>query len=187
LEGANSQDSSKEDFMRTILCGLILLASMTLTAADKLQPLNVKVGLWEMSETVTTSGEMPIPPEVLAKLTPEQRAKLEAQMKSNSGGHTRTITYKSCLTKEQLEKAPSFMEKKNCNMTVLRSSSSQADVQGVCTDRSVTTHLKLHIEALNPENTRMAGEVTVNGDGHTMNSHANFTGKWVGPSCGDTK
>lgn len=172
--------------MRTLLCRLILLAPMTLSAANKLQPLNVKVGQWEMNQTMTTSGEMPIAPELLDKLTPEQRARIEAHMKANSGSHTRTSTYKSCLTKEQLEKGPTFLDKSTCNWTVLNSSSNRADLKGVCTDRSVKSNMTLHIDALTPESTRMSADVIVNGDGHTMNLHATFTGKWVGPVCKNT-
>jgi hypothetical protein len=39
--------------MPTTLCGLALLTSMNVLAANKIQPLNVKVGLWEVSQTVT--------------------------------------------------------------------------------------------------------------------------------------
>jgi hypothetical protein len=63
--------------MRNVLLGIVLLLSLTVMAADKIQPLNVKLGLWETTHTTTTSGQMPIPPEMLAKLTPEQRAKME--------------------------------------------------------------------------------------------------------------
>ncbi|HTE88846.1 MAG TPA: hypothetical protein VK639_07845 [Terriglobales bacterium] len=70
--------------MRTILAGLVMLSSVTVWAADKLQPLNVKTGLWETTTTRITSGEIPIPAEMLARLTPEQRAKMEARMKANS-------------------------------------------------------------------------------------------------------
>src|SRR5690348_14518665 len=72
-------------------------------AGVKLQPMNVKPGLWETTTTITVAGEMPIPAEVLNRLTPEQRARMEARMKANSSGHTNTNTHKSCVTKEDLE------------------------------------------------------------------------------------
>ena len=63
---------------------LIITASAGLWAADRYQPLDVKTGLWEVTTTVSTSGQMPIPPDLLAKLTPEQRAKFEQQMSGRS-------------------------------------------------------------------------------------------------------
>jgi hypothetical protein len=43
-------------------------------AADNVQPLDVKLGLWESTTTMEHSGAPPIPAEVLARLSPEQRA-----------------------------------------------------------------------------------------------------------------
>ncbi len=113
--------------MRPILLGLVLLLSAAVWAADKIQPLNVKTGLWETTRTTTTSGQMPIPPELLARLTPEQRAKMEERMKANSAEKTRASTSKSCMTKEKLEKAPFSDEQKNCTRTIVRSTSSEAE------------------------------------------------------------
>ena len=71
--------------MRTkLVVVLIITASAGLWATDKYEPLNVKTGLWEVTTTVSTSGQMPIPPDLLAKLTPEQRAKFEQQMSGRS-------------------------------------------------------------------------------------------------------
>jgi hypothetical protein len=41
---------------------------------NKLEPLNVKIGLWENTTTISSSGAVGIPPERLAKMSPEQRA-----------------------------------------------------------------------------------------------------------------
>lgn len=56
------------------------------------EPLNVKTGLWQVTEISTTSGVPPLPAGMQArldKMTPEQRAKLEAAMKGRSGGTPR--------------------------------------------------------------------------------------------------
>src|SRR6266568_18776 len=68
----------------------------------KIQPLNVKPGLWETTATYKTSGAPPIPPETLAKLTPQQQARLEERMKANSAGssNTNTVTDKHYVTKQ---------------------------------------------------------------------------------------
>src|SRR5882724_1490051 len=76
----------KEDAMRTrtLIIGLVCLSSAAVWAGGKFQPLDVKTGLWETTTTNTHSGEMPLPAELLDRLTPEQRARMEARMKANS-------------------------------------------------------------------------------------------------------
>ena len=62
------------------LLSLIIFSSPTFWAADKLTPLNIKEGLWEMTVTHSMTGMPAIPPETLAKMPPEQRARIEAAM-----------------------------------------------------------------------------------------------------------
>src|SRR5271167_782538 len=61
-----------------------LVFAPTLWAADNISPLNAKEGLWEVTVTHSMSG-MPappnIPPDALAKLPPDQRARIEGMMK----------------------------------------------------------------------------------------------------------
>ncbi len=45
--------------------------------------------------TPKVSGEMPIPEDQLAKMTPEQRAKVEAMVK---GAGSKPHVYKDCMT-----------------------------------------------------------------------------------------
>lgn len=169
--------------MRTILCGLILLISMTVVAANKLQPLNVKVGLWEVTQTITSSGQVPIPADVLAKMTPEQRAKVEQQLKNNS----RTTLRKSCLTKEKLEKDPGFSDNPNCTWTVLTSTGSKMNVRGVCADHGIKDRVSLQAEALSPESVKGSSHGTVSAGDRTLTMNMTFAAKWLGASCGNLK
>ncbi len=173
--------------MRRISCGLMLLMAVTVLAANKLQPLNVKVGLWEVSQTITSSGQMPISPDMLARLSPEKRARIEERMKANSDNKTRTTTHKSCLTKEKLEKAPTFSENPNCTWTVLTSTSSKVDVRGVCADHDMKSRVTLQVEALNSESVKGSSQGSVSGGDHTLNMNSTFVAKWIGPACGNVK
>ena len=170
--------------MRTILAGLVMLSSVTVWAADKLQPLNVKTGLWETTTTRITSGEIPIPAEMLARLTPEQRAKMEARMKANSAEKSTTHTSKSCMTKEKLEKAPFSEEQKDCTRTIVTSTSSKAEVRFTCDQADTKVNGTINVEALNPENVKGSGNATMTGGGHTMTTSGTFTSKWLGTDCG---
>ena len=148
----------------------IVIAVMLSSAAwaqAKFQPLNVKTGLWESTITSTTSGQMPIPAEMLAKLSPEQRAKFEARMKQNSTPKTRTYTNRDCETKEKLAEQP-FNSAKECKQTITASTSTKAEVKMICEFGDVKTSGIMRIDVLSPENVKGSGQMTSNGGGHSM-------------------
>src|SRR5258708_23095420 len=99
-----------------LLLPLVVCFSLLLWAADKLTPLNIREGLWEMTVTHSMTGMPAIPPDTLAKMTPEQRARVEAAMKqSGMGGPTADVP-KECGTKEKLDKQSAFSDnRKECN------------------------------------------------------------------------
>ena len=173
--------------MRAIFIGLLLASSIHVWAADKVQPLNLKVGLWEVTKSMTTSGEMPVPAELLARLTPEQRARLGERMKARSAEKPKTTTRKNCLTREELDKGATFSENKNsCKRTVIASTSTKAEVRVVCEDQGMKTDVTFQIDALSAESVEGSVHLIMDGGGHTMNSNSSFTAKWVGPVCGAT-
>jgi len=168
-----------------IAIAVVLFASVAL-AQSKFQPLNVKPGLWESTTTSTTAGQMPVPAELLSKLTPEQRAKFEARMKSNSASRTNTFTHKSCETKEKLAEQP-FDDKQECKQTLLTSTSTAAEIRMSCQFGDVTSTGTMKIHVLSPESVKGSGQMTSNGGGHTMNVNTSFSAKWLGASCGSVK
>ena len=91
-----------------ILLGLVVFAGSALWAADTITPLDVKLGQWESTMTSETTGLPPIPQELLDRLPPEQRAKMEERLKANASKGPKTTVNKSCLKKEDLDKALSF-------------------------------------------------------------------------------
>lgn len=175
----------------TILALLILMSPLAVLAADKLQPLDIKTGLWETTMTISTSGQMPIASDLLAKLPPEQRAKLEERMKARQaqGDKTNTTTHKRCLTKEDLAKDPFSNPDKACTETLVSSTRSKAEMRVNCVHGDVKITGSVLVEALNSENVKGSGHMvsTGGGGGNTLNSNTSFTSKWIGPSCGNTK
>ncbi len=157
--------------------------------ADKFTPMDVKTGLWESTVTNQMSGQLPIPPEALARLTPEQRAQIEQAMKARASQGAKTTTDKSCITKDQLNKPITFDQDKrnNCKSTLVRSSSSEQDVRMECSESGVQATVTLHIQALNSENVKGTAQVTANGGGNKMNSQSTFSAKWVSSDCGNVK
>ena len=149
------------------------------------QPLNMKTGLWEMTVNLKTSGDM-VPPGMMEKLTPEQRARLEARMNANSGGNAKTDTQKHCVTKEGLEKPINFGDK-DCSWTILESTSTRAKGNVSCQGTGITMSGNGEFEAPDPEHVRGFAHMTSNQGGNKMTVDSNFTWKWLGSSCGNTQ
>src|SRR4051794_36593111 len=89
-------------------------------------PLNVKTGEWESTITSDTTGQMPIPQEMIEKMTPERRAKREAMIKARGMKAPRTTVTKNCDKKENLNK-PFGNDNKSCKRTIVSSSSTKQE------------------------------------------------------------
>ena len=109
----------------------VLLASTIALGQSKFQPLNVKTGLWESTTTSTTAGEMPLPSDMLAKFSPDQRARIEARMNANSAARMGTFTNKQCETKEKLAEQP-FSSQKECKSSIITSTATKAEIKMSC-------------------------------------------------------
>ncbi|MGC1453389.1 MAG: DUF3617 domain-containing protein [Candidatus Sulfotelmatobacter sp.] len=154
----------------------------------KLQSLNIKPGLWESTRTIKRTGEMPIPAEMLNRLTPEQRARMEERMKANSGGHSSTVTEKHCVTREDLERDRlKIAEAKECTTTVVNSTSTNLKGKMVCETAGMHSTGTLELVAVDPEHISGSFHSTVDGNDHTMNLEGTWASKWLGSTCGDVK
>jgi hypothetical protein len=149
-----------------VLCSM---ASLVFAAAGDIQPLKVKTGLWQMTETIKWTG---LPP----------------QMASMMKAAPPTITYKSCVRAKDLSTNPwADGSGDKCTWTVLNCNGSDMEVQGkACAlgkdyGMSADVHGKIHV--LDSENGTASMEVTVTGNGQTMNGHASYTGKWISDTC----
>jgi hypothetical protein len=157
-------------------------------SATKLQPLNVKPGLWENTRTINRQGELPIPAEMLNRLTPEQRARMEERMKAHSAAHSSTTTEKHCVTKEDMEKDRlKLAEARECTTTVVNTTSTTLKANLVCDQEGMHATGTLELVAADPEHVSGSYHSAVNADGHTMNVEGSWTSKWLGSSCGNVK
>jgi hypothetical protein len=177
LSWSQTQKSAKE-----------MRASADSQTTTKLEPLNVKPGLWESTRTIKRAGAMPIPAEMLNRLTPEQRARMEERMNANSAARTNTITEEHCLTKEDLERdRMKLAEAKECTTTVLNSTTTTVKAKLVCDQEGMHATGTLELVEADPEHVSGSYHSAVNADGHTMNVEGSWTSKWLGSSCGNVK
>lgn len=153
---------------KAIAVGLICLgASLAFAATGNIQPLKVKTGLWQMTQTVTWTG---LPPQY------------QALLQNAAPGH-----YKSCVKQTDLLKNPwSNGSRQRCTWTVLNSNGTDMEVQGSCDATangggSMEMHGKIH--AVDSENGTGSADVTLTWNGMTAKGHATYTGKWIGATC----
>jgi hypothetical protein len=154
----------------------------------KFQPLNIKPGLWESTRTIKRTGQLPIPAEMLNRLTPEQRARMEERMNANSAAHSSTATDKHCITKEDLEKDRlKLAETNECTTTVLNSTATNVKAKFVCETEGMQATGLLELVAADSEHLNGTYHSTANGEGHTMNVEGTWSSKWLGSSCANAK
>jgi len=176
-----------------VLFGAALLWPLASWAADDIRPIDAKVGLWEYTVTTEISGmpAMPvpqIPPEALASMTPEQRARVEGMMK----GGARPNTMRVCLTRESLSKglAANNSPNNSCTTKVLSSSDSKQVVHMECTQEhgktTTTTTGDWTIERTDAEHIKGIASMKFSGD-RPMETKLTLNGKWVSADCGDVK
>ena len=158
-------------------------------AADDKAPLDLKLGLWEMTTTHATGGAPPVPQEMLDRLTPEQRAKFEERMK-NRQGHAGTETRRSCLTKEQLDKYFLFEDDKamNCTRKIVSATRRKVDTSVECSNpMGIKLNGTIKIDSPDPETANGTIHMVSAGNGNTMNYDSTFKSKWLGANCGDVE
>jgi hypothetical protein len=157
---------------KMILFGGVVLCATVLLAATGLIPLKAKTGLWQMTEKVKWTGIPPeLPPPIAAAM--------------NDG---RTINYKSCVKPKDLSTNPwSNGSRDNCHWTAVSSTGTDMEVKGTGCDMgkdyNMTANIDGKIHVLDPEHGTGTFDITLTGNGMTMHGHADYTGKWVAPSC----
>jgi hypothetical protein len=177
-----------------LLSAMIFVFSATvLRAADNIAILNVKEGLWEVTSTHSMTGmpAMPtIPPETLAKMPPEQRAKVEAMMKGGMGA-PKTEVRQDCVTKEKLQRQMAFdQNRKECTRTVVGSTGSRLEVKFHCENQGkdqMSTDGTFLVEVTSSDSAKGSMHAVTSGNGRNMNMDFTFSSKYLGPACGDVK
>ena len=138
-----------------VLLGAISFAATAMVAADNLQPLNVKPGLWQVTTTTTIQGM----------------------------GAPETHTYKSCVTKENLKEYPFPDRDNDCQYTVLTSTGTHMEVGGNCLSQGEKAEFKIELEVVNSENVEGNGHLTMTGPQASMHGEYTGKGKWIAASC----
>lgn len=167
---------------------IAILSPFLLLGADKMQPLNAKPGLWEITSSQQMKGALPVPPDVLAKMSPEQRAKMEALFKQHEGQGPVTRTRQSCITQDQLSKNPFLEERPSCRRTIVNSTGKLFEFHQECNETNgshIVTDGRFEVSG----ETNMKGTVKMKADnsGRTTDIDVNMSGKWLSADCSQAK
>ena len=163
-----------------------LAAAVAAHAADYVKP-DIKPGLWEVTSVPQVSGEMPIPEDQLQKMTPEQRARVQAAMQSGMGSARKPRVYKECMTPEKIARGLDLDKAGNdasCKRTILSSTPSELKLHDECSRQNGKSVTDVHFRI--EGTTRMTGKVNVvmSSGGKSMTVNSSLSGKWLSPDCG---
>lgn len=147
---------------KIFLAVVCLLSSAAVAGSGKYQPLNIKPGEWEITESFSGTG---LPDE----------------------GRAHTITYKNCVTSKDLNTNPFNDRDQKCVWNVVNSTGNDMEIRASeCSldpnqGMPASVHMKLHV--VDSEHVKGTGEWTVNINGQSLNGSATGSGRWIGAKC----
>ena len=161
----------------------LLCAALAHAAFAHAESFAVKTGGWEMTMN-TTMRNLSLPPEA-AKLPPEKRAAIEKSMQGRSG-RTDSRTYKTCVTKEDLESGQGLTpddddDDAKCVFKVITNTRTKLEQERTCASPPSTT--KARFEAKDAEHFIGVIERTGTGSGGPGNVRVELAGRWASASC----
>lgn len=165
-----------------LFCASLLVATIA-TAA----PLDLKLGLWQSTITTESSGAPPID---TSRLSPEQRARIEAMFKQRAARGPKTHISKSCLTKKKLAEDPASQppeQGETCSTKIISQSSTHWQGNRVCTGNGRRREFDIDISALSRERTKGTIKVSIGDASRTMKVNGTIAGKWLASDCGSLK
>ena len=165
----------------TLALGAWLLAGLPAYAADGL---DVKIGLWETTMTTARKGPPPMPPSMLAKLSPEQRARIQAAAQKEAASGPQSHVYKSCVTAQDIKngafRADEEEDEADCVYKVVSQTRTLQQATKSCSGEMPLTST-LRIEALDREHVKGSMLNTVGPSTIT----AQLSARWLGADCKD--
>jgi Spy/CpxP family protein refolding chaperone len=169
--------------------GLALVGTIVLvTQAADMPHLNVKLGLWEVHMVPQVSGDYPsMSDDQLAKMTPEQRARIQAAMQAAMSEMNKPRVTQDCMTAEKLQRGFGEKDSVNCKTAVMSNSSSEFESRQICTDSDGTRDSLLHVSAKGPDHVIGTVKSAMSHGGKGMTFNATMEGKWLSADCGDVK
>jgi hypothetical protein len=174
-------------YSRLLFAGLFVSNILIFPGYAAAATLNLKPGLWEMTWTQQTTGGPPAPEDVLARMTPERRAKFDAAIAANNATRaSEPRVRKQCITEKSLQRGLNVGENKgggSCQETLVSSTASVMNMRQECTGQEIMSGTS-HFEAIGPEALTGAIDMTMTDGVRTTTVKRVMLGKWLGADCG---
>jgi Protein of unknown function (DUF3617) len=158
-------------------CGLFALVA---SAADKL---DIRTGTWEVTATTHMSGT-PLSREMLGKMTPQQRAEIEAAMKAEAAKGPQTEVTRECITTDDVEQPFKSASTEDCTQSISRTTRTTQEVRLVCTGEYKGTGL-LRVNAPNPESMTATLDLRAGEAPEAFTIKSQMKGRWLTAQCED--
>jgi hypothetical protein len=165
----------------------VLAVGLTLLAVPAwAEGLAVRPGLWEASSSggPAGGGAPHIPPEALARMSPDQQAMLRQRM---AGGGA-AAPHRYCVTPAMLRKGFAGPNNQpNCSHTVVSNTASEVRITVACTGAHPSNGT-ITVHPLGDTGVSGTMDLSVgDGRGGSMPVHREFESHWVGPDCGNIR
>lgn len=154
----------------------LLLVTLTIPTITLAVSLHVKTGAWETT-TTTSMGQASIPTETLAKMPPEMRKMMQAQMQAVQKPHID----KSCITQEDLNqnKMLDGPESGSCTRKIISSSPKKMTMQRICHAPEASNSI-VTTEAITTE--KVVGTIDITSP-KAGKIHIDIKSRWLSSSC----
>jgi len=175
--------------MKRILT-LLALAAATLHAGA--QQLDMKPGLWELNNKVSSAdpqlqSAMSEMQKQLANMSPDQRQALQQMMDRNgvqinigSGG---ALQSRMCMTREMIARREFPVQEGNCRQDVTPLSARRMKVAFSCTKPRASGEGEMTMDS----DTSYRARVRIRSEERSGTVDMDVSGKWLGPDCGGVK
>ncbi|MGH8232556.1 MAG: DUF3617 family protein [Steroidobacteraceae bacterium] len=151
--------------------------------------LNIKLGLWEIKTQPQVSGELPMSDDRLAKMSPDQRAKVQAAMQAAMAHMQQPRAMKECMT--AAKRAQGFDlgndDPTECQQTVATDTSTDFEVTQVCTTEQGKNSTDMKFHAVSSDHVLGTVNAVVSHGTKTMTLNSTMEGNWLGSDCGSVK
>ena len=167
----------------TCAAWLALVSACAGTSRPVKTALGVKTGLWDVANSINERESSKIPPEVIDRMTPEQRADYEKTQRDQAKIPA-VRTKQVCVIEKDLDaglfNAYILGPNSGCSTTVIRSSAMHQEVHFSCPSGTNFVPLQIMtLDALSEESVR-ARLVNQHAGGQSV---IDISGRWKGPEC----
>jgi hypothetical protein len=173
---------SPEKLMKSKFLLLIVSAALPLTAVA--EKLNIRTGTWEITATTQMSGAPAPPPELLEKMTPQQRAEIVAAYKAEAAKGPQTEVTRECITTEDVEQPFKSAGAEDCTQEIVRTTRTTQEARLVCTGAYQGSGV-LRVTAPNPEAMTASLDLRAGEGRDQMTIKAQMQGRWLAEDCED--